>query len=70
MLVTGFTHGCLLFLGLEVILDVLEVDLLILHVILHSHVFHVLSAQEAQILQRLRHIHDGLSNLAETERNL
>lgn len=47
MVVTFLSHGSLLLLSLEVVLDVLEVDLLILHVVLHTHVFHVLSAQQA-----------------------
>ena len=40
------------------VLDVLEEDLLILHVISHAHVSHVLSAEESEVVESLWHVHD------------
>ena len=55
---------------LEIILNVSEVDLLVSKLICDTQVLHVLPAQQAQIVQVLRHVHDGFTNLAEAESHL
>ena len=64
-------HGSsLALLILEMFLNVVQIHLFILEVIVDAQILHVLSAQQAQIVDRLRHIHDGLSDLAEAKRDL
>lgn len=55
---------------LEVVLNVSKVDLLVSKFICDAQVLHVLSAQQAQIVQVLWHLHDGFTNLAEAESHL
>lgn len=59
-----------LFLRVQMVFNILQVHLFILDVVRYTEILHVFSAQETQILQRLRHIHDRLADLAETKRDL
>ena len=52
---------------LEVVLNILQVHLFVLEVVIDAQVFHVLPAQESQVVERAGHVHDGFANLAQTQ---
>ena len=58
------------FLILQVIFDILKVDLLVSYIICNAKILHILPAEHSEVIQVLRHIHDGLSYLPEAKSDL
>lgn len=54
----------------QVLLDVMKVNLLILHVVIDAKIFHILAAEKAQIINRVGHVHDRFTNLSQTQSDL